>query len=72
MIEASPLQPKRLSELADTPLAIVLNGISFFFVLFHTITWFNLAPKAMVMRVQGKRVPDWAVVLAIMIGSPRV
>jgi fumarate reductase subunit C len=32
--------------------------ISFFFVLFHTITWFNLAPKAMAMRVHGKRVPD--------------
>jgi fumarate reductase subunit C len=41
-----------------TPLAIVLNGISLLFVLFHTITWFNLAPRALVVRVRGKRVPD--------------
>lgn len=40
------------------PLMIALNAISFFFVLFHTITWFNLAPRAMVARVGGKRVPD--------------
>jgi fumarate reductase subunit C len=42
----------------QTPLAIVLNVISFFFVLFHAITWFNLAPRAVVVRVHGKRIPD--------------
>ena len=36
----------------------MLNGISFGFVLFHTITWFNLAPRAMVVRVRGRRLPD--------------
>ena len=41
-----------------TPLAITLNLVSLFFVLFHTITWFNLAPTAMAVRVRGKRVPD--------------
>jgi fumarate reductase subunit C len=40
------------------PHVIALNGISLLFVLFHTITWFNLAPRAMVARVRGKRVPD--------------
>jgi succinate dehydrogenase subunit C len=45
-------------EWLKTPLAIALNVISFFFVLFHTITWFNLAPRAVVVRVRGKRVPD--------------
>ena len=40
------------------PLMIALSAISFLFVLFHTITWFNLAPRAMVMRLGGKRVPD--------------
>ena len=42
----------------QTPVAIVLNVISFFFVLFHAITWFNLAPRALVVRVHGKRMPD--------------
>ena len=40
------------------PLLIGLNIISFFFVVFHTITWFNLAPSAMPVRVQGKRLPE--------------
>jgi len=39
----------RLSE--DELLALV-------FVLFHTISWFNLTPTAMVVRMKGKRVPD--------------
>ena len=41
-----------------TPLALVLNIISLLFVLLHTITWFNLTPKAMALRVRGKRLPD--------------
>ena len=42
----------------QTPTAIVLSTISLFFVLFHTITWFNLAPRAMAIRLRGKRLPD--------------
>jgi fumarate reductase subunit C len=41
-----------------SPSMIALNGIGLLFVLFHTITWFNLAPRAMAVRVRGKRVPD--------------
>ena len=41
-----------------SPLLLVLHGISFFFVLLHTITWFNLAPRAMAVRIRGKRIPD--------------
>ncbi|MGO9518465.1 MAG: hypothetical protein ACLPND_15615 [Candidatus Korobacteraceae bacterium] len=39
------------------PLLIVLNIVSFLFVVLHTITWFNLAPSAMPVRMGGKRVP---------------
>jgi fumarate reductase subunit C len=45
-----------------TPLFLSFNTIAFLFVLLHAITWFNLAPKAMVVRLSGKRVPDWVVV----------
>jgi fumarate reductase subunit C len=45
-----------------TPLFLALHTVAFLFVLFHAITWFNLAPTAMVMRVGGKRVPDWVIV----------
>jgi succinate dehydrogenase subunit C len=40
------------------PHIIALNSVSLLFMLFHTITWFNLAPRAMVVRMRGKRVPD--------------
>ncbi len=43
------------------PLMIAFNVIAFLFVLYHTITWFNLAPKAMPVRVGGKRLPDWMI-----------
>jgi fumarate reductase subunit C len=42
----------------QNPLVLLLNVISFFFVVFHTITWFNLAPSAMPVRLGGKRLPD--------------
>ncbi len=44
-----------------SPIVITLNVVSLVFVLFHTITWFNLAPSAMPVRVRGKRLPDWMI-----------
>ena len=43
------------------PLVLALNVISFFFVVFHAVTWFNLAPQAIVVRIRGKRLPGLAV-----------
>jgi len=39
------------------PFVLALNVISFLFVVFHSITWFNLSARAMAIRVGGKRVP---------------
>ncbi|MPY88669.1 MAG: fumarate reductase subunit C [Luteitalea sp.] len=47
-----------------TPLAVVLSVVGFVLVLYHTVTWFNLAPAAMVVRVSGRRVPGWMVAAA--------
>jgi fumarate reductase subunit C len=57
------------------PPVLVLNLVSLFFVTFHAVTWFNLAPQAMVVRLGGKRVPGtwiaasnyaaWALVSAL-------
>jgi len=43
------------------PFILALNAISFFFLVFHAVTWFNLAPKAMAVRMRGKRLPAAAV-----------
>jgi fumarate reductase subunit C len=40
------------------PVVIALNVLTFLFVVFHAVTWFNLAPKAMPVRVRGRRLPD--------------
>lgn len=57
-VAQGPQAYAEFQECLKTPLLIALNGVSFFFVLFHTITWFNLAPRAMAVRVRGKRIPD--------------
>lgn len=48
----------RFQEWLKEPLLITLNAVSLIFVLFHTVTWFNAAPRAMAVRVKGQRVPD--------------
>ena len=51
----------RFTATLASPAVLVLSVVAFLFVLFHAITWFNLAPTAMVVRVRGKRVPDAAI-----------
>jgi fumarate reductase subunit C len=48
----------------QSPAIIAISAIAFLFVLFHTITWFNLAPSAMPVRLGGKRVP------AVLVAAP--
>jgi len=35
---------------------LVLNVVSFAFVVLHAVTWFKAAPQAMVVRIGGQRV----------------
>ena len=66
----------RWQEWMRNPILIAGNVVTLFFVLWHTVTWFNLAPRAMAVRVAGKRVPAlliaaanylaWAVVSVIL------
>nr|MCI0638509.1 hypothetical protein [Gemmataceae bacterium]MCI0737981.1 hypothetical protein [Gemmataceae bacterium] len=45
---------------AASPFLIILNLITLFFVVLHATTWFNLAPKAMVLHWRGRKVPgEW-------------
>lgn len=46
------------------PWVLTLNLIALLFVLLHAVTWFNLAPKAMVVQVRDWRVPP-VLVLAL-------
>ena len=51
----------------QSPLFLAVDIVALVFVLFHTITWFNAAPAAVVARVRGKKVPA-----GIIIGSQYV
>ena len=41
---------------AGMPWVVVLNVVAFAFLVLHAITWFNLTPAAMVVRLRGQRV----------------
>lgn len=40
-----------------SPWSIGLHVFAFFLLIFHSVTWFNLAPRAMVIHVGQKKVP---------------
>lgn len=46
------------------PWMVGLHVLVFLALLFHTVTWLGLAPKALVLRLGGRRVPGRVVMLA--------
>ena len=49
-------------ELMTHPFVVLLNLVAFLFLLLHTITWFHLTPRVIVLRLGGKRLPDAAII----------
>ena len=43
------------------PVLIILNIVAFIGLIFHSITWFDLAPKAMVIKVGSKPLPAFII-----------
>lgn len=60
-LRTGPEAYARFQQVMKSPLMIALCLISLFFLVFHTITWFNLAPRAIAVRMRGKRLPDFMV-----------
>jgi fumarate reductase subunit C len=66
---------RRFLDWSANPFVLTLNVVTLLFVVLHAVTWFNLAPKAMVVKVRGRRLPPafvaaahfgaWAVVSAV-------
>ena len=57
-LQRGPADYMEFQEWLRSPILVGLNALSLLFVIFHAVTWFNLAPKAMAIRVGGKRVPS--------------
>ena len=51
-----------------SPIMMLLSTIALFGLIFHSVTWFNLAPKAIVVKVGKHRVPDILIMLSNYIG----
>jgi len=60
-LSRGPADYAELQNWLRSPFLLALNGVSFFFVIFHAVTWFNLTPKAMVIRLRGKRLSSLAI-----------
>ncbi|MFQ6674864.1 MAG: fumarate reductase subunit C [Fidelibacterota bacterium] len=44
-------------ELLKSPLSVIFHALALPLVLYHTITWFNLTPKILVLRIGEERIP---------------
>lgn len=63
-LKSGPQHYAEFQQWLQRPAVLAFNGIGFLFVLFHAVTWFNLAPRAMVVGIGGKRVPDIVIAAA--------
>jgi len=63
-ISDGPEEYAAFMERLATPGFILLNGAVLLFVLYHSITWLNLVPTIVVIRLGGRRVPDGIIAAA--------
>ena len=56
-LKSGPVAYESFVEWMKSPMMIVVNSVVLLLVLYHSITWFNLAPKAMVIQIGVKKVP---------------
>ena len=47
-----------LMSLLQHPVLITINIVALALLMYHSITWFSLAPKAMVIRLGKLRIPE--------------
>lgn len=62
-------------EFSNHPVILAVNVVAFFFITFHALTWFAVAPQAIVAHMGKKKVPPiliaashygaWVVVSAV-------
>ncbi|MCD6044372.1 MAG: fumarate reductase subunit [Burkholderiales bacterium] len=48
-------------ELVKTPASVAFHGVTLAFAAYHSVTWFNLTPKALPLQVGERFVPDWVI-----------
>ena len=61
VLSKGPEAHERFDGLLQSPPMLIVHGIVLLSLLYHSVTWLNLAPRALVLHVGRKRVPDAAV-----------
>ena len=61
-LSAGPEAYRQFFDRLNSPFFLILHGVALLFILIHSLTWFHLAPKAIVVRLGGKRVPDFIII----------
>lgn len=59
-VSQGPAAYERFLDWAASPWLVALNVVALAFVLYHAITFVNLTPQAMVVKLRGRRVPPRA------------
>ncbi len=59
---------EEFAALLKSPIVIAVHVLMLGGLLFHSITWFNLAPKAMVIKVGENNVPGMVIALMNYLG----
>ena len=59
---------ERFQAWLERPAVVVTHGVVLLMLLFHTVTWLNLAPVALGLRFRGRKLPNEAVMLAHYLG----
>lgn len=48
-------------ELLQSPASVAFQVLTLAFAVYHSITWFNLTPKALPLQLGGRFVPGWVI-----------
>jgi len=58
---AGEAEAERFEAWLRAPPVVALHGAVLLALLFHSVTWLGLAPRALFLRFRGERVPEGAV-----------
>jgi fumarate reductase subunit C len=67
-VARGPAAYQSLLDRMANPAVVALNLVALAFVLYHAVTFANLTPRAMVVRVRGRKVPPRAILAGVYLG----
>jgi fumarate reductase subunit C len=67
-VAQGPAEYQRFLDWSASPWLVVLNVVSLAFVLYHAVTFANLTPQAMVVRLRGRRLPRQMIAGSVYLG----